>query len=223
MLSELFTATCHYCAKRITNARDIFCIECYGELPKTSYQFSNSNPVKDKFKGLVQIQMAGAYVYYHHNEMIQKMLYEIKYNQNTTLAYELGYLCGMDLKETFRDHVDLIIPIPLHNKKFHTRGYNQTAIIAEGMGKAAQIEYSDTILERSIYTDTQTNKNRTQRFQNVDNIFKIKNLIGIHNKKIMVIDDVITTGATLTSAIDIIQEAHPKEIHVFAFAAAFQF
>jgi ComF family protein len=220
-LQSIFTHTCHFCVKRIPIATEIFCLECYGNLPKTSFRFSEDNPVVDRFKGLLSIYKAGAWLYYNQNDMIRDMLYEIKYRQNRELAVHLGRLCAQDFKEDLVG-IDLIIPIPLHPSKESIRGFNQTKQIGIGLSEGTDIKMLSNNLNRIVFTDSQTKKTRDERFQNVSQVFELKDKSKIEGKNILLLDDVITTGATLESAANEVLKANPNTINILTLATAFE-
>lgn len=219
---KIFTATCHYCAKRITNAEDVFCIECYGRLPKTEYGFSEDNIVKDRFKGILPITRAGAFLYYNKNEMVKEILNQIKYKQNFSLSYQLGIICAQALSHQFMNHIDLIIPIPLHRTKQMLRGYNQTEYFGRGMSESLNIPLETSSIIRKVNTISQTALSRELRYRNVEDIFELKNETRLRDKNILLIDDVITTGATLESASQLILKSKPKTLNLFTLTSAFE-
>lgn len=217
----LYTATCQACNKRISKTQDVFCIECYGDLPISHFDYSADNALKDKFKGLLPINCAGAWLYYNQNELVQYFLKEIKYNQNTHLATELGRLSVNKSIDAIRNSIDIIIPIPLHKHKLQLRGYNQTEFLGQGMSEILNIPLNNQSLVRGKNTSSQTKYNREKRFENVDNAFDIKYADKITNKRVLLIDDVITTGATIEGAGRKLLEAGVQSLSVFSLATAF--
>jgi ComF family protein len=218
---QIFTATCQACNKRISESQEIFCVECYGDLPISHFEFSRENAVKDKFKGILNIDYAGAWLYYNRNELVKQFLWEIKYNQNTDLAVELGKLAVKNIADKIIENIDIIIPIPLHANKLQLRGYNQTEIIGNGMSEVLNISQITDVLQRRKNTISQTKFNREERFSNIDDAFIIKNENMIKDKRILLIDDVMTTGATIEGAGKMLQEAGVKSLSVFTLATAF--
>lgn len=218
---QVYTATCQACNKRINDAKEIFCIECYGNLPISHFEFSTDNAVKDKFKGILPLDYAGAWLYYNRNELVKQFLWEIKYNQNTHLASELGKLAVKNVGQKIKQNIDIIIPIPLHENKFQLRGYNQTEFIGNGVSELLQIPILSNVLIRSKNTASQTKYTRDQRFSNINKAFEIKNNERIKDQRILLIDDVITTGATIEGAGRMLVDAGLKSLSVFSLATAF--
>lgn len=198
-------------------------MECMGYLPKTHYQFSQDNPIKDKLKGLVTLERAGSFLYYNKNEIVKQLLWEIKYNQNDYLAIELGRLCVQGNEEIYKSHIDVIIPIPLHSSKFQLRGYNQAELIGRGISESLHIPLLTRTLMRQKNTLSQTKFSRGKRFHNVSQAFEIKDKESIRGKRVLLIDDVITTGATLESAGRLLLEHDILNLNIFTLASAFEF
>lgn len=219
---EFFLNTCAYCQKRILSSDHIFCLECHGLLPRTYFNFSQSNIVADKLRTLIHLSAAGSFLFYNENQMVQQILWEIKYNGNTHLAKEIGRLSVADSEEMFRKQVNLIIPIPLHKAKLQLRGYNQTAFFAEGMSEMLEIPSVIDVLKRSKQTTSQTKLNRVDRFQNLDKAFIVENNLKIQGKHVLLVDDVVTTGATLISAGQCLLDAGCASLSIYTLASAFE-
>jgi ComF family protein len=219
---QIYTATCSACNKRISETQDIFCIECYGDLPVSHFKFSQDNALKDKFKGILALDYAGAWLYYNQNELVKQFLWEIKYNQNTHLAIELGKLAVKNIVQKVKDNIDILIPIPLHANKMQLRGYNQTEIIGNGMSEVLNIPQLSNVIMRGKNTASQTKFTREQRFSNIDDAFEMKNIEKVKDKRILLIDDVITTGATIEGAGKKLVEAGVKSLSVFSLTTAFE-
>ncbi len=194
-----------------------------GMLPKTDYGFSSDNVLKDKFKGILPVNKAGAFMYYNKNEMVKEILRQIKYNGNIALAREIGKICGDHLKSSLINSVDLIIPIPLHKKKLLARGYNQTELIGNGISEAINLPQDTNILQRIKNTDSQTKFSRDKRYLNVNNSFIVNKPEKLMGKRILVIDDVITTGATIQSAGKVLTNHPIESLNILTFASAFEF
>jgi ComF family protein len=167
-------------------------------MPTTGYQPGIENPVSQLFWGRVNIEGACSYFHFRKLSKYQHLLHQLKYNGRKDVGVELGrqfgYIIGKSLHE---QKVSVIIPVPLHPKRERKRGYNQSTMIAEGISVATNIPVDETSVRRVVSTTTQTKKTRLERWQNVENIFDITNGQLLSNKHILLIDDVVTTGATL--------------------------
>jgi ComF family protein len=219
---DFFLNTCSYCHKRILSSDHVFCIECHGLLPRTYFNFSISNIVLDKLRTHIPLCASGSFLFYNENQMVQQILWEIKYNGNTHLAKEIGRLAIAGSEESFKKQVDLIIPIPLHKTKLQLRGYNQTAFFAEGMSEILDMPSLLDVLKRSKQTTSQTKLNREDRFQNLDQAFMIENKQKIQGKHVLLVDDVVTTGATLISAGQCLLDAGCASLSIYTLASSFE-
>lgn len=219
---EVFINTCVYCNKRILASKNIFCLECNGKLPRTYFNFSESNIVADKLKPLLKLKAAGAFLFYNQNEMVQQILWEMKYNNNQELAKEMGRLALNGNENLLPTTIDGLIPIPLHKSKLRLRGYNQTERFAEGLSEVSKIPLLKDVLSRSKRTTSQTKLNRNERFQNLDEAFVVENLDKIKGKDIILLDDVVTTGATLISAGQALLNAGCASLSIYTLATAFE-
>lgn len=219
---DIFINTCIYCNKRILVSKNIFCLECNGLLPRTYFNFSETNIVLDKLKPLIKLKAAGAFLFYNHNQMVQQILWEMKYNNNQELAIEMGRLTFNGNENLFSSSADGLISIPLHKSKLRLRGYNQTECFAEGISELSNIPLLKNVLKRTKKTSSQTKLNRNERFQNLDEAFVVENLDKIQGKHILLLDDVVTTGATLISAGQALLNAGCASLSIYTLATAFE-
>lgn len=219
---EFFINTCTYCNKRILASKNIFCLECNGLLPRTYFNFSENNVVLEKLKPLIKLKAAGSFLFYNQNEMVQQILWEMKYNNNKELAAEMGRLAVGGVEDVFEKSIDCIIPIPLHKSKLQLRGYNQTECFAKGMSEVTGLPMMTNLLKRTKRTTSQTKLNRNERFQNLDEAFIVHNADKIKDKEILLLDDVVTTGATLISAGQALLQAGCKSLSIYTLATAFE-
>lgn len=193
-----FPRTCLCCERLLISTENQICTTCFYHLSLTNFVNLVNNPVEKIFWGRAKIEAATAFLYFQKKENTQKILHEIKYNGNIKLAKFMGNQIGIELKNSNRfEDIDIIIPIPLHPKKKKKRGYNQSEEIAKGIIKHFPREIITNCLIRTNNTETQTKKKRISRWVNVVDKFEIINTETIKGKHILLIDDVITTGATL--------------------------
>jgi ComF family protein len=149
-------------------------------------------------------------------------LHELKYRNKPEVGKYLGKIYGVDLKAGgFDKKIDLIIGVPLHPTKLKQRGYNQSDCIAEGLSEALEVPFETNAVKRLIHTASQTKKSRIERFQNVENIFEVIDFEMIKNKRIAIVDDVLTTGSTLESLGITLLNAEAKEISIVTIAASY--
>ncbi len=194
----LYPHGCAVCGADYISQQEFICIKCKHQLPLTRFLHLPNNPVEKVFAGRINIHAAGALCYFTKQSMLQHLLVLLKYKNSRAAGLYLGNQLGEALKSTDRfNTVDYIIPLPLHPKKEYARGYNQAAIIGEGIQAVWHKPMLTNSIIRLINTNTQTHENRSSRWQNMEGIFHVTQPNLLRNKHILLIDDVITTGASL--------------------------
>jgi ComF family protein len=174
------------------------CLECLYKLPKTNNFKIPGNKAEELMAGRFPFQRIASFCVYTKDGILQKLVHQFKYNNRKEIAIMLGRLFANDiLGSEFISSIDLIVPVPLHPKRLKIRGYNQSELIARGMSEVTEISVSSSNLIRSIYNPTQTKRSRTQRWENVKDIFELRNINEFANKHVLLVDDVITTGSTI--------------------------
>ncbi len=193
-----FPHYCLGCAADFIHTTEVICARCKISLPETHFINSSPNTIEKIFWGRIPIEQAAALYYFNKHGIIQQLLLTLKYKNNTSSGFFLGKELGKALALSTRfKNIDAIIPLPLHPKKEYKRGYNQAMIIAQGIQEKWPIPILEKSVIRLIDTKTQTHETRINRWENMRNIFYISNPDSLQNKHILLIDDVITTGATL--------------------------
>ncbi len=193
-----FPNHCLGCSNSLYKGEEILCTRCILELPKTKYHEQIDNTIKSRLSGRLPLAHAMAFLKFRKTGVVQHLLHQLKYNNHPEVGIRLGKIYGKELADSgYGKDFDLIIPIPLHPSRKRRRGYNQSAKFAEGLSSSMQIPWDESIAERKIKTKTQTRKTKIERWENVKDVFFIKHPEKIVNKRILLIDDVITTGATL--------------------------
>ena len=220
-ISLFFPELCVSCEDSLKKGEKFICLNCLFELPETNYHKNLDNPIARKFYGKVLINRAMAFYRFKKGARLQKIMHKLKYKDAQEVGVFLGRKYGITLNEDgFKNAFDLIIPIPLHKNKLKKRGFNQAAVISRGLSEGLGIPFSDEYLLRVVYTETQTKKNRMERWKNVDSIFQIPDISKIKDKRILIVDDVITTGSTIEACAKILLENGAKEINVACLAVA---
>lgn len=200
-LGLFYPQLCVVCGRPLSlNEKDV-CSTCACLLPHTHYAVDQENPLAKMFYGRLPLFAVSAEFFFSKKGKIQKIMHNLKYHGDTAAGIFLGHQIGTSLMESpLYHHSDCLIPIPLHRKKENLRGYNQSRVIAEGISEVTGLDIVDDCLERTIFTETQTHKSREERQKNVEGVFMLKNAEKLHGKKVILVDDVLTTGATLSSA-----------------------
>ncbi len=216
----LFPSICALCNEGLSRRENLICLKCLHQLPRY-FQDLNQDEIYLHFIQSYHYEAFYAYLRYYKKGITQKLLYQIKYNRMPALGEKIGYLLGSEMKSSNPDlRIDLVLPVPLHLLKKKRRGYNQSDYFARGISRALQTKWSDREIERIKNTDTQTHKSREERIENVDGIFKVRHSQNLQNKHILLVDDVITTGATLESCADAILRAADCKLSLAAMAIA---
>ncbi len=222
LLHLLYPNLCINCNKSLVQTERYLCLGCQLTLPETNDHLILENSVEKTMWGRIPFQRAFSFLYFNQKGVTQRLLHELKYKGNEELARYLGELYAQRIKQTAQNHgIDAIIAIPLHPSKLKKRGYNQSFAFAEGIAIGLGIENLSSVVERTKATDTQTKKSRSERWKNVSSIFFVKNVDALNKKHILLVDDVITTGATIESCgLEIIKKADCRlSIASIAFAA----
>lgn len=172
-------------------------MRCVAALPETNFELHPHNPVEKTFWGRLPLINAAAQFYFTKESLMQHLMHQLKYKGNKELGRQLGRIMGEQLKKSGRFTVDALIPLPLFPAKERKRGYNQATILCEGMAEILQVPILDKAIIRPQHTETQTKKGRIERWKNMEGKFVLTTPAAIRNKHILLVDDVITTGATL--------------------------
>ncbi len=198
-LTELFfPRLCVVCGDRLIEQEQWICLHCLHHIPRTNFHLEPDNRVAQIFYGRVKLEFATSFFYFSKGSKYQSLLHALKYKGMKELGAEIGKHFGIDLMQSSDFlSVDVICPVPLHPQKEKKRGYNQSWWVASGIALQMQKELSDDNLKRVTATETQTRKSRFERWQNVEGIFELSHPDAFAGKHILLIDDVVTTGATL--------------------------
>ncbi|MFL5765085.1 MAG: ComF family protein [Bacteroidia bacterium] len=220
-ISLIFPEVCASCGNSLYKREDTICTWCVYHLPKTNFHLYNDNPVAKIFWGRVNIYSAGAYYGFNKGGKVQHLVHQLKYKGKKEIGHVLGKLYGPELKKS-SDFctIQTVIPVPLHPKKVKKRGYNQSEAFASGLAESMAAEPDFKTLYRIRESATQTKKSRFHRWQNVESIFELANRESHSGKHILLVDDVITTGATLEACAQTLQKIPDVKISIATIAYA---
>lgn len=216
----VFPRNCELCGRNLFDFETGFCKICIGLLPKTSYHIMPyENDLTDKIKGLSKVGMAMSFLRFTKEGESQKILHLLKYRNKPEIGLKLGRLYARELSEAgLSGSWDTIIPVPLHALKLQRRGYNQSEEFAKGISEGLNLPVNN-FLERRKFTETQTKKSRIQRMENVEEVFTLVPNTSISGLRILLVDDVITTGATLCSCANVLLANGAKTVDLATIAA----
>ncbi|MFL5808773.1 MAG: ComF family protein [Flavisolibacter sp.] len=198
LLHLAFPHLCEGCGNDLPDIAHPLCLHCLSLLPETSFHLHEQNPVSHLFTGRVPVQYATAGFFFTKGAMMQQLLHQVKYKNNKALGIYLGRSLGSMLASSPHfQSVDLIIPLPLFKAKERRRGFNQSAILCKGIHEMFHKPVIESIVKRISDTESQTHKNRMERWENMDGQFELIDPEPIRDKHVLLVDDVLTTGATL--------------------------
>ena len=222
-LFELFYPDiCLSCSEKLLKGENLICFKCQSELPKSDHWADAENAMAKRFWGRVDLQGAAALFQFQKGEHVQHLLHQLKYRGRQDVGEYLGQMLGRMLLQPdgVIKHVDLIVPVPLHWKKHRKRGYNQCDPIAKGISETINIPWTDSAIHRVHENISQTKKNRFDRWANVAEIFAIKDAEQLRGKHILLVDDVMTTGATAEACLQTILTVENTKVSFVSVAVA---
>jgi ComF family protein len=192
---------CTGCGSDILPKENQLCARCINNLPATGFASHPHNPVEEIFWGRIKLAAAHSEFYFDKEALIQHLVHQLKYKNNQSIGMYLGEMMAKTLQSSKRfEHIDALVPLPLFPEKERKRGYNQAAIICNGMSQVMNIPVLKDKLQRQRYTETQTKKHRAERWENVEGSFIVHDTAALKGKHLLLVDDVVTTGATLEAA-----------------------
>jgi len=215
-----YPKVCVLCRLALISKERQICSYCLRKLPKSRWLNPQENPVYNVFRGRVPVGNAGSFLVFRSGGITRQLLHEIKYKDNRDLAVLMGEMYAEELLQTALPPIDYIIPVPLHRRKLKQRGYNQSEAFAEGLGVKLSVPVSTDLLQRRAFTQTQTRKSRWERWRNVADVFMVNNPGKLNGKNIILVDDVVTTGATLEACAGALLKAGAQRVDVHTIAHA---
>ena len=220
-LKLFFPELCLLCGTPLAEGETHLCLRCLYRLPRTRYERKTGHAAEQLFTGKVPVEHVFPFLRYQKGGSVQRLIHTLKYKDNKELARYLGRLAALDIERAggCRD-IDLLVPVPLHKKKYRQRGYNQAEWIALGLASVFGTPIDTDGLQRIRPTATQTRKSVYDRWTNVQDVFEARHPEHFAGKHILLIDDVLTTGSTLGACACAIQRATEARISIFSLAMA---
>jgi ComF family protein len=221
LLNLFFPKVCYACNNLLGDNEKHICITCRHNLPVTNYHFENNKAIKKVLYGRAKLELGTSLLKFEKKGIVQHLLHNLKYKGYETIGEVLGKWLGNELRtiEAYNT-IDVIIPVPLHKRKLRKRGYNQVEKFGVEIAKALDVEYINTVLLKTTTTKTQVFKKRIARWDNSNEVFTMQNESLIEGKHILLVDDIITTGATIESCTNILLKAKNIKISVVTMAIA---
>lgn len=218
LLALFFPNVCHLCGTPLVKGEEQICMHCLCRL----HYGEDEDPEQAAliFMGKSEIRESGSFFRYEKNGRVQELIHELKYYDNKELAYWLGRWAFVHLKEQKSSlcDADILLPVPLHKSRLRERGYNQSEWIAKGISSVLSVPIDTTSVVRRVKTQTQTRRAVYERWGNMESVFELRDSSGLENKRVLLVDDVLTTGSTLNSCANVLSEI--PGIYLSAFTLA---
>lgn len=215
----LFPDLCCHCGEALVGDERYLCTTCLSHIAWASNASQPGNSVEQRLLGRIPVEAAASLMIFQKNTVVQDIVHQIKYHGNDGMARQYGHLLGVALEQSGRFHdIDCIVPVPLHYRKKYERGYNQSELLAEAIAKVLHHPVAARNLYRKRYTDTQTHKNRLDRLDNMDNVFAVRHPEAWEDKHLLLVDDILTTGATTEACYHALQVVPDLRISVAVLA-----
>lgn len=221
LLNLFFPQVCYACSELLGDNERHICTSCRHDLPVTNFHFEKDNTVEKVFYGRVKLEQATALLRFQKKGLVQHLIHNLKYKGHETIGTVLGNWLGHELAPLKGwNTIDAVIPVPLHKRKLRKRGFNQVAKFGIAMADALEAEYLDSVLLKTTSTQTQVFKKRIARWNNPDAIFTLANGHLISGMHLLLVDDIITTGATIEACANLLQRVPNIKISVATMAIA---
>ena len=205
-----YPSVCPVCAERMERGEQCVCTLCRTTAPLTGYWRERDNPVARKFWGQLPVEQASAFLFYVHGSRWRALIHAFKYRSMWRRAYEMGRWYGRCLRESGDyDLIDTVVPLPLHWIKLCLRGYNQSELIARGIAEELGVGLDTRSVRRRRNTSSQARTPKRERGRNVEGAFAVRRPERLEGHRVLLVDDVLTTGHTMTSCAEAILRAAP--------------
>lgn len=222
LINLFFPPVCHICDNRLSPGEKFICNPCIESLPRTGYHRKKMNPMEERFAGHFPFVNATGHFFYSRDSSLAQLIQDMKYRGFPSIGNVLGEIAGRELSTSgFLYDIDFVVPVPMHFYKKAIRGYNQADRIALGIEKATDIPFADA-LRMTRRRKTQTALSKAMRLANAEDLFEIRSNFDFSNKSVLLVDDVCTTGATMSSAAKTITDTFPTcRLYLFALGVTF--
>lgn len=221
ILSVLFPNRCALCGRYVAEEGSALCPDCIAALPRTEQAFLRQNSTEQLFQKMPHVLSAAAFLFFDHDSTFRLAIHQMKYRERPEVGRQLARIAAREFAAyDFFDGIDVIVPVPLHDKRFRERGYNQSEWIARGLSDVTGIPVDTEHLLRRVNNPKQAMLHSDDRTKNVENIFCVSHPEEMYHKHILLVDDIITTGSTITSCLHAMRAFRGSSFSVFALGKA---
>ncbi len=217
LLNLIYPKHCQICNIDLTMNEQFLCLGCKYDLPYINQSQHTLDTLCKLFWGRVEVENVIAVLNYQKGNQTQKILHQLKYHKKTKLANHFGEMLGELMPNV--ETIDYLVPVPLHPKKKRIRGFNQSMVIAKGMQIITQIPIKENVIIRNTFNTSQTHFSKFDRWDNVKSIFTVTKPELLENKHVVLIDDVLTTGATIEACVQELLKVKGCKVTIAVLAA----
>ncbi len=219
--SLIYPDNCMACGNNLFRNERLICTSCLFRLPKTNYHLEKDNPISQIFWGRCNVNTAASFYFFSKAGKVQHLVHQLKYKGKKEIGVFMGEIYGKELMlSTDFAKTEIILPVPLHPKKEKKRGFNQSEVFAMGLSSSMHVPYDTHTLIRTFASETQTRKTRFKRWENVKEIFSLQDKEKLSHKHLLLVDDVITTGATIEACVNLLNTIEGVTINIASIAVA---
>ena len=214
--------TCVICGERLSITEEVICGRCDLHLPRTNYAVEPyENELAKRFYGRIPIERAAALFFYEGGSEVSRIIFQLKYHNHPEIGVIMGRRTAKEFAQKgFFEGIDAIIPVPLAKKRERERGYNQSMEIARGVSEVTGLPILKHVVTRKKFSDSQTHLGQQERLENVENAFTLVDTDAIRGKHILIIDDIVTTGATIHACVNVMKPAGGLRVSVLSLGMA---
>ena len=222
LLDLIAPRLCVVCGHRLSVTEEVICSKCNFHLPRTGFhQDAYENEMARLFWAQIPIERATAFFYYEPHAETANIIYELKYKNHPEIGTTIGRMLAKEIQPAgFFNEIDEIVPVPLARKRLHQRGYNQSKEIAQGISEITHLPINNNAVRRIVFEGSQTNKGRWERHENVEHVFELVDAASVCNKHLLLVDDVVTTGATCIACAKALCQAGNVRISILSLGFA---
>lgn len=218
LLDILYPPICKVCNTALFDKERDICLKCIKDMPLSRLEFQNDNDADRLFWGIVEFEKVLSFMNYSKGSSYTHLLLSLKYRGDKKIGLKLGRLMAKQLPKAFFEPIDYIVPVPLHPTKQKTRGYNQAEWLAKGIQEVYPIPVLVDALIKTQATESQTVKGALERRSNASHMFAFNPAYDLRDKHILLLDDVLTTGATLIACREALSSSEPLKVSALTFA-----